>query len=260
MKEPVENLHQILEAAIFAAGEPLTIDKLQQLFAEGDHPTAEEIKKCLADIADQMKDRGVELVEVASGFRFQAKKEYAMWLKRLWEKKPSRYSRALLETLSLIVYKQPITRGEIEEVRGVAVSTHIIKTLQEREWIKVVGHRDVPGKPALFSTTKQFLDYFNLKSLSELPPLQELVNIEKIEQELNEQLALNFNVKTSNTSVEASTHEEVIPEEITSEEILQDEINPEKITSEEITSEEVIPEKTVPDETTVIESSVQSKS
>jgi segregation and condensation protein B len=178
---------QIMEAALFAAGEPLGADKLAMLFEEHERPDAKTIKELLEELSASMQERGVELKKVASGYRFQAKQEYAASLQRLWEKKPPRYSRALLETLALIVYRQPITRGEIEDVRGVAVSSHIIKTLLEREWVKIVGHRDVPGKPALFGTTKKFLDDFNLAKLSELPPLQELVNLD----ELGEKLGLN---------------------------------------------------------------------
>ncbi len=185
-----ENINQIIEAALFAAGEPLSVDKLSQLFEESQRPSIADIKAVITEITEFYQGRGVELSEVGTGYRFQAKSEFAPWLQRLWEKRPPRYSRALLETLSLIVYRQPITRGEIESVRGVAVSTHIMKTLMERGWVKIVGHKDVPGKPALFGSTKQFLDYFNLKSLSELPPLQELINIEELEEKIGMQLTL----------------------------------------------------------------------
>lgn len=185
------NQKSIIEAALFASAEPLTVEQLQQLF-DGRHPPAIiEIKNLLTELKEDYRDRGVELQEVASGYRFQAKADFAPWLQRLWEKKPARYSRALLETLALIVYRQPISRGEIEEIRGVTVSTDIMKKLLDREWIKVIGHRDIPGKPALFGTTKTFLDYFNLKSLSDLPPLEDIVDLEKIEVELSKQLALN---------------------------------------------------------------------
>lgn len=189
MSEVIDN-KQILEAAIFAAGEPVAIDRLALLFDESERPSAKAIKKLLDELAHSYDGRGVELKQVSSGYRFQARQEVAPALQRLWEKKPPRYTRAFLETLALIAYKQPITRGEIEDVRGVAVNANIIRQLLDREWIKVVGHKDVPGKPALFGTTKEFLDYFNLKKLSELPTLQELMDLDKAEEQLGEQLTL----------------------------------------------------------------------
>ncbi len=180
-----EQLQNLLEAAIMVYGKPMSIDKLMQLFEEDKRPSTGEIREALSAINDSYSDRGVELKEVASGFRFQAKQDYAEWISRLWEEKAPRYSRALLETLALIAYRQPITRSEIEEVRGVAVSSHIIKTLLEREWVRVVGHRDVPGRPALYATTKEFLDYFNLKSLEDLPTLSEIRDLDKINAELD---------------------------------------------------------------------------
>ncbi len=176
----IENeLKKVVEAALFAADAPLTVDQIMALFVEeGGRPTLDEIRQCLSTLQQDYAERGVSLQEVSSGFRFQAKQEYATWVARLWEERPPRYSRALLETLALIVYRQPITRGEIEAVRGVAVSSTIIKTLQERNWVKVVGHKDLPGKPALYATTRDFLDYFNLKSLDELPSLSELMEFE----------------------------------------------------------------------------------
>lgn len=180
----------VIEAALFASAEPLTAERLQQLFDGRSRPTISDIKAVIAELTEDYQDRGVELQSVASGYRFQAKTKFADWLQRLWERKPPRYSRAFLETLALVAYRQPISRGEIEQIRGVAVSTDIMKKLLEREWVKVVGHRDVPGKPALYGTTKHFLDYFNLTSLSELPPLQDLVDLDQIEKQLNEQLVL----------------------------------------------------------------------
>ncbi|MGD8566866.1 MAG: SMC-Scp complex subunit ScpB [Gammaproteobacteria bacterium] len=180
-----EQLKQILEAAIMASTEPMSVDKMLALFAEEkEPPTRDAVKGALKVIEQECEARGVELKKVSSGYRFQAKKDMSPWVSRLWEEKPARYSRALLETLVLIAYKQPITRGEIEHVRGVAVSTNIIKTLLEREWVRVVGHRDVPGKPALYATTKAFLDYFNLTSLEELPTLAEIRDLDKINAEL----------------------------------------------------------------------------
>ena len=168
-----------------AAGQPLSIDRLLTLFLDEQQPSRDDIKAALKSLEEECEKRGVELKQVSSGYRYQAKQDYAEWVGRLWEEKPPRYSRALLETLSLIAYRQPITRGEIEDVRGVSVSSNIIKTLLERDWIKVVGHRDVPGKPAMYATTKQFLDYFNLKTLSELPTLAEIRDIDTINAELD---------------------------------------------------------------------------
>lgn len=190
MTDTTNDLKPILEAALFAAGEPLNMGRLLQLFDDVDRPEKSQIKQALQDLQNTMQDRGVELVEVGNGYRFQAKPTYAPWLMRLWEKKPPRFSRALLETLALIAYRQPITRAEIEDIRGVVVSSNIVKTLLDREWVKIVGYRDLPGKPALFGTTKDFLDYFNLKSLSDLPPLKELMDLDEIEQKLGVQLNL----------------------------------------------------------------------
>jgi len=167
-------LKAIIEAALLAAGQPLSISQMGELFEEGARPTHTELAQVLEVLTADCDGRGVELVEVASGFRYQVKALVHSYVARLWTERQSRYSRALLETLALIAYRQPITRGEIEAVRGVAVSTQIIKTLEEREWIRVIGHRDVPGRPALFGTTRSFLDYFNLKSLDELPTLAEI--------------------------------------------------------------------------------------
>ncbi|MCF6338529.1 MAG: SMC-Scp complex subunit ScpB [Gammaproteobacteria bacterium] len=175
----------IVEAALLAAGQPLSVDRLLNLFLDENQPSREELSDALTALAEECTNRGVELVEVGSGFRYQAKQENAQWIARLWEEKPARYSRALLETLALIAYRQPITRGEIENIRGVSVSTSIIKTLMERDWVKVVGHRDVPGKPAMYASTKQFLDYFNLKGLSDLPTLAEIRDIDSINAELD---------------------------------------------------------------------------
>jgi len=198
-----EKTRNIIEAALMAAGQPLSIDRLLTLFIDDQQPSRDEIRSALTLLTEQCKDRGVELKEVSSGFRYQAKQNYAQWVARLWEEKPPRYSRALLETLSLIAYRQPITRGEIEDVRGVSVSTNIMKTLLERDWVKVVGHRDVPGKPAMYATTRQFLDYFNLKSLSGLPTLAEIRDIGTINAELD------LVEPGSEVNVEASAEENV---------------------------------------------------
>lgn len=208
----VFNKKQILEAAIFAAGEPVGLDRLALLFDESERPTQKELKLLLDELAADCEARGVELVQVASGFRFQAKQLVASSLQRLWEKKPARYSRAFLETLVLVAYRQPITRGEIEEIRGVAVSSNIMRQLLEREWIKVVGHKEVPGKPALFGTTKQFLDYFNLKKLSDLPALQEITNLDEAGEKLGEQLTLEVEPSATTESDGKQLHELTVTE------------------------------------------------
>ncbi len=172
------DLVEIIEGALLAAGEPLSKKQLAQLFDELDRPSTSDITAALAEVAERCDGRGFELAEVASGFRFQVRQNLSPWVSKLWVERPVRYSRALLETLSLIAYLQPITRGEIEDIRGVAVSSNIMKSLLEREWVKVVGHRDVPGKPAMYATTREFLDYFNLKSLDQLPPLANVKDLE----------------------------------------------------------------------------------
>ena len=169
-----------LEAALFAANQPLSIDRMLTLFLDGGQPTREDVRAALEVLRTDYEQRGVELHEVSSGFRFQTRQQFAPWIARLWEERPQRYSRALLETLSLIAYRQPITRAEIEDVRGVGVSSQIVKTLEERGWVRVVGHKDLPGRPALLATTREFLDYFNLKSLDQLPPLAEIRNLDDV--------------------------------------------------------------------------------
>ena len=179
-------LKRIIEAALLAAGQPLSLDRMEKLFeGEDDAPDRRALRSVLSELADECAERGYELKEVASGYRYQVRQELSRWIGRLWEERPPRYSRATLETLALIAYRQPATRGEIEEVRGVAVSSNIIKGLLERDWIRVVGHREVPGRPALYATTRAFLDYFNLKSLDELPPLAELKDLDKLHPELD---------------------------------------------------------------------------
>ena len=177
-------LKQIIEGAILAAEAPLSIDQLMQLF-EDDEPERIDVRDVLQEIEQDCEGRGFELKQVASGFRFQVRSSYGEWVSRLWKEKPPRYSRALLETLALIAYKQPITRGDVEEIRGVAVSTNIMRTLLEREWVRIVGHRDVPGHPALYATTKSFLDYFNLRNLDELPSLSEIKDLTQVNEELD---------------------------------------------------------------------------
>jgi segregation and condensation protein B len=178
-------LKAIVEGALFAAGAPLTLEQFQSLFGEEERPERGDLASALAELAEDHVGRGVEIVQVAGGYRVQVRASVAPWVARLWDEKPARYSRALLETLALIAYRQPITRGEIEDIRGVAVTTQIVKTLIEREWIRVVGHRDVPGRPALYATTRRFLDYFGLRSLNELPPLSEIRDPEFLGDELD---------------------------------------------------------------------------
>ncbi len=185
-----ELLVQICEAALMVAGRTLTIAVLQKLFDETDQPEAQQIRAALSTIQEKYQDSGIELREVASGFQFQAKVALSPWLSRLWEERAPRYSRSFLETLALIAYRQPITRAEIEEIRGVSASSHHFKTLMEREWIRIIGYRDVPGKPALYGTTKNFLDHFNLKSLDQLPTLSELKDLACQEAKLQVQLEL----------------------------------------------------------------------
>jgi segregation and condensation protein B len=179
-----EQLKRIVEAALLASSTPLSLPQLFTLFAEGEQPSHDELARALDELARDCEGRGIELKEVASGFRYQVRSDVNPWVSRLWAERQTRYSRAQLETLALIAYRQPITRGEIENIRGVAVSSNIIKTLEEREWIRTVGHRDVPGKPELFGTTRTFLDYFNLKSLDELPPLAEIRDLQDFEPQM----------------------------------------------------------------------------
>ena len=176
---------RIVEAALLAASQPLTLQQLHGLFPLDEPAPDGSIEQALDTLREQCADRGVELVELASGFRYQVKAEVHQWVARLWTERQTKYTRATLETLALIAYRQPITRGEIEQVRGVAVSSNIIKALEEREWIRVVGHRDVPGKPELLATTKGFLDYFGLKRLEDLPPLSELKDFGELEPQLS---------------------------------------------------------------------------
>jgi segregation and condensation protein B len=184
-----EQLKNILEAALMASSDPVALARLESLFdGDLDRPDRARIRAALETLVEEYASRGIELKEVASGFRFQVRAEYAQWVNRLYDEKPQRYSRALLETLAIIAYRQPITRGEIEEIRGVTVSSGIVRTLMEREWVRVVGHRDVPGRPELLATTRQFLDYFNLKNLSDLPTLAAIKDFDKINPDLFETL------------------------------------------------------------------------
>ncbi len=174
----IEQLKAIIEAALLASTHPLSAQQLDELFVDADEVARGQLAQALEALGEDCAGRGIELQEVASGFRYQVRQQFQRWIGRMWTERPSRYSRALLETLALIAYRQPITRPEIEQIRGVVVSSSIIKTMEEREWIRVVGYRDVPGKPALFGTTRAFLDYFNLRSLDQLPPLSAIRDME----------------------------------------------------------------------------------
>ncbi len=179
-----EKLKYIVEAALLAAGGPLSLDALMDLFPEEERPDKRILRAVITELESDYQGRGIEVMEVGGGFRVNVREAYSPWVSRLWEERPPRYSRALMETLALIAYRQPITRGEIEEIRGVSVSSSIVKTLMEREWVRVVGHRDVPGKPSLFATTREFLNYFGLKGLGDLPTLQEIRDLDSINREL----------------------------------------------------------------------------
>ncbi len=184
MSDSDTRIKYIVESVLLASGKPLTLDNILAVFGDGEKPERDQIRDAIAALQEDYAERGIELVQVASGYRVQVGQDMEPWVSRLTEEKPQRYSRALLETLALVAYRQPITRGEIEDIRGVSVSSSIMKTLQEREWVRIVGHRDVPGRPAMYGTTKQFLDYFNLKGLDDLPTLMELRDIDSINAEL----------------------------------------------------------------------------
>ena len=185
MGEIDNKVKMIIEGLLLATSRPLNLKEIAQIFDENERPDKKELRKIIEVIEADCSERGFELQEVASGYRFQVKQELSPWVGKLWDERPPRYTRALLEILALIAYKQPITRGDIEEIRGVSVSPNIMRTLIDREWVRVVGHRDVPGKPAMFATTKTFLDYFNLKSLQDLPPLSEIKELDNSDSELN---------------------------------------------------------------------------
>ncbi len=198
-------IKHFVEAALLAAGRPLNIDQLKGLFDGRMAPEKSEIRKAIATLNDEYEERGIVISEVASGFRMQIKSAMADRLQKLWEERPPRYSRALFETLALMAYRQPITRGEIEEIRGVSVSSNIIRQLLERDWVRVVGHRDVPGRPAMFGTTKAFLDYFGLKKLDDLPPLADLSDWESLRVQLNlPEVDDQVETEASNAALEAA--------------------------------------------------------
>lgn len=200
-----EKLKYVVEAALLAAGRPLSLDQLQALFLDHERPERAALRAAVDGLQAEYSSRGIQVVEVASGWRIQVREEMSAWLSRLWQDRPARYSRALLETLALIAYRQPITRGEIEDIRGVSVSSSIMRTLTERGWVRVVGHRDVPGRPGMYATTREFLDYFGLKKLDDLPPLAEIRDLDSINVELDLGLA---DLPPAPFPEEADEHEE----------------------------------------------------
>jgi segregation and condensation protein B len=206
-------IKHVIEAVLLASGKPLTLEQLLGVFGDGEKPEREQLRQAITALQEDCAERGVELVEVASGYRMQVKQDMEPWVSRLTEEKPARYSRALLETLALVAYRQPITRGEIEDIRGVSVSSSIVKTLQEREWVRIVGHRDVPGRPAMYGTTRQFLDYFNLKGLDDLPTLMELRDIDTINAELELMMPGEVTERPEEQAGEASDGAGIVSEE-----------------------------------------------
>ena len=251
-----ELLKNVLEAALMAVNEPLSVTRLLALFEnDPEAPDRNAIKTALAELQELYKDRGIELKEIASGFRFQVRPDCAEWVNRLFDEKPQRYSRALMETLAIIAYRQPLTRGEIEEIRGVSVSSNIVRTLQEREWVRIVGHRDVPGKPELLATTKQFLDYFNLKRLSDLPSLAEIKDFDQLNPDLFEGLEQEAassepdpsenGEQAQNESVEGETELSAVEgglaetDEAADEEVVTDEVEHEIPESQEALADEL---------------------
>lgn len=200
-----QKLKNIVEATLLAAGRPMSIEQILNLFPENEAPERQDVRSALEALEADYAERGIQLREVASGWRIQVRETMSPWLSRLWQDRPARYSRALLETLALIAYRQPITRGEIEDIRGVSVSSNIMRTLLERGWVRIVGHRDVPGRPGMYATTREFLDYFGLKRLEDLPPLAEIRDLDSINVELD--LGL---IETSSEppQEEAEAHEE----------------------------------------------------
>ncbi|GAA4349091.1 SMC-Scp complex subunit ScpB [Kangiella taiwanensis] len=251
MSMNIEKIKCIIEAALLAAGSSLSKERMVELFAEEEKVKTSDITKALDALIQETEGRGVELVEVATGYRYQARQDYAEWIARLWEERPSRYSRALLETLSLIAYRQPTTRSDIEQVRGVGVSSSIIKTLLEREWIRVVGHRDVPGKPALYATTKYFLDYFGLKSLDELPSLAEIKDLDNLNPELKfdgDEEAANSSESEQEVDADDTNHAEQEAEEETGEEHYSDEQSSVEVSEGAGSDEDDAPQEHIDDE------------
>mgnify|MGYP003148622660 FL=1 len=213
-EEQIRRVQNIIEGALLASGKPLNLDQLRELFTEDDRPARQVIENAISQLELACADRSYEVIKVASGYRLQIRSEYAAWVGRLFEEKPQRYSRALLETLALIAYRQPITRGEIEDIRGVAVSSNIIRTLTEREWLRIVGHKDVPGRPAMYATTRQFLDYFGLKTLEQLPPLSEIRDLEEIGREIEQKIQAEIQFEPSSDASDTDAPENDVDESI----------------------------------------------
>ncbi len=251
-----DKLKQIVEAALLAAGRPLSLDQILALFEEKEQPEKKALREVLTELMQDYEGRGIEVIEVGSGFRIQVRAGLSPWVSRLWAERPPKYSRALLETLALIAYRQPITRGEIEDIRGVSVSSNIVKTLTEREWVRVVGHRDVPGKPALYATTKEFLDYFNLKSLNDLPTLAEIRDLDSINRELElsdpdkadhlaesdaEDVADSEVPEIPEDDVESTTEEALASEESPADESESSEISEETVEEIPVQDDNVVP-------------------
>jgi segregation and condensation protein B len=200
-------IKRVVEAILFAANRPMTPKQVQQIFPEIEQPEMQEIHTAIEAIIEDYRFRPVELKQVASGYRFQVKQELSRWVSRLFEEKPPKYSRALLETLAIIAYRQPATRGDIEDIRGVSVSSSIIHTLLEREWVRVVAHKEVPGRPALYGTTKQFLDYFNITSLNELPTLQEIQNLDLPADDMQQPMQVKSEEQEANEQPEETSEQ-----------------------------------------------------
>lgn len=248
-KSEPDELKNIIEAAIMVSDEPITVDRLIGMFTDATKPERSTVNELLLELQLEYANRGFELKRIDKGYRLQTREEYSPWLARLRAGRPPRYSRALLETLAIIAYRQPVTRGEIEEIRGVAVSTDIIRTLVDREWVRQVGVRDVPGKPALFATTRSFLEYFNLEGLTQLPSLQDIRDLETIADELNMKLPLEGRDENAGDN-DDSSDAEVSPQTDFIENIDNDDI--ESVNNEEPSSEGVADEIKV-DEATVEE-------
>lgn len=247
--EDLQLVKRIFEAALMAADRPLQRRDLTALFDDLEAPKDELVDQAIEELGEDCDSRGYELKRVASGYRYQVKQDLSRWISKLWQERAPRYSRALLETLSLVAYRQPITRGEIEEIRGVAVSTQIVKTLLEREWIKSVGHRDAPGRPAIYATTRQFLDYFNLKSLDQLPTLAEIRDLSTISRELNIELPIEAIESANDESIDEATDAEASEEnlEAVAEQAEAIEHDEETVLGESVLEENALEESVVED-------------
>jgi segregation and condensation protein B len=240
MTQAVEQLSRIIEGAIFAADHPLTVDQLLALFEEAARPDRALMKDALEQLTNAYEDHGIELKQLASGYQFQVRADLAPWMQRLWEERTPRFSRALMETLAIIAYRQPVTRGEIEDIRGVVVSSQMVRTLMEREWIRVVGHRDVPGRPAMLATTKVFLDYFGLRCLEDLPPLSDVADLEKLGENLHKQMEVNGVEPQIDSHPESDQLSESRDEPVLDAELPDDAVSDDVISDDEITQAETV--------------------